>query len=61
MIEFMRSLRGRGLRLALLTNNVREWEPLWRAKIPEIDEIFELDRGLGRSWACASPTRGSTS
>ena len=42
MIEFMQSLRGRGLRMALLTNNVREWEPLWRAKLPEIDEVFEV-------------------
>ena len=42
MIEFMGSLRGRGLRMALLTNNVREWEPHWRAKLPEIDEIFEV-------------------
>jgi epoxide hydrolase-like predicted phosphatase len=42
MIEFVRELRGRGLRAALLTNNVREWEPLWRAKLPEIDELFEL-------------------
>lgn len=42
MIEFVRKLRGRGLRAALLTNNVREWEPLWRAKLPEIDELFEL-------------------
>jgi epoxide hydrolase-like predicted phosphatase len=41
-IEHMRSLRERGLRMALLTNNVREWEPLWRAKIPAIDEIFEV-------------------
>ena len=41
MIDFMRELRGRGLRMALLTNNVREWEPLWRAKLPELDEIFE--------------------
>ena len=24
----------------MLTNNVREWEPLWRAKLP-VDEIFE--------------------
>ena len=38
----MRELRGRGLRAALLTNNVREWEPLWRAKLPEIDELFEV-------------------
>ena len=42
MIEFVRELRERGVRAALLTNNVREWEPLWRAKLPEIDELFEL-------------------
>ncbi len=42
MIRLMRDLRGRGLRMALLTNNVREWEPRWRALLPEIDEIFEL-------------------
>jgi epoxide hydrolase-like predicted phosphatase len=42
MIEFMSDLQRRGLRMALLTNNVREWEPHWRAKLPEIDEIFEV-------------------
>ena len=42
VIEYMRGLRGRGYRMALLTNNVREWEPLWRAKIPAVDEIFEV-------------------
>jgi putative hydrolase of the HAD superfamily len=42
MIDFVRGLRGRGVRTALLTNNVREWEPLWRAKLPEIDELFEV-------------------
>jgi putative hydrolase of the HAD superfamily len=42
MIEFVRDLRGRGVRAALLTNNVREWEPLWRAKLPEIDELFDV-------------------
>jgi putative hydrolase of the HAD superfamily len=42
MIDLMRELRGRGVRMALLTNNVREWEPQWRAKLPEIDEIFEV-------------------
>jgi putative hydrolase of the HAD superfamily len=41
MIELMRDLRDRGLRMALLTNNVREWEPLWRAMVP-IDELFEV-------------------
>jgi putative hydrolase of the HAD superfamily len=40
MIELMRELKGRGLRMALLTNNVREWEPLWRSMLP-VDEIFE--------------------
>ena len=42
MIELMRDLRDRGLRMAMLTNNVREWEPQWRAKLPDIDEIFEV-------------------
>jgi epoxide hydrolase-like predicted phosphatase len=42
MIDYMAGLRRRGLRTALLTNNVREWEPLWRAKLPEIDAIFEV-------------------
>ena len=41
MIDLMRSLRERGLRMAILTNNVREWEPLWRAKLP-VDEIFDV-------------------
>ena len=41
MIERMRELRAGGYRMAILTNNVREWEPLWRAKL-EVDEIFEL-------------------
>lgn len=42
MIDYMRSLRDRGLRMALLTNNVREWEPRWRSMLPEIDEIFHV-------------------
>ena len=43
MIDFVRSLRvDRGMRSALLTNNVREWEPRWRSMLPEIDEIFEV-------------------
>ena len=41
LLEYMRSLRDRGLRMAVLTNNVREWQPLWRPVFP-IDEIFEL-------------------
>jgi putative hydrolase of the HAD superfamily len=42
MISYLRGLRGNGLRLGLLTNNVREWEPLWRAKLPDVDELFEV-------------------
>ncbi len=41
MIELMRELKAEGLRMALLTNNVREWEPHWRPLLP-VDEIFEL-------------------
>ena len=41
MLDVMRDLRDRGYRMAILTNNVREWEELWRAKLP-VDEIFEL-------------------
>jgi len=33
--------RDHGLRFALCTNNVREWEPLWRPKLP-IDEVFDV-------------------
>jgi putative hydrolase of the HAD superfamily len=41
MITAMRDAKAQGRRMALLTNNVREWEPLWRAMLP-VDEIFEL-------------------
>jgi putative hydrolase of the HAD superfamily len=40
MIELMRELKEAGYRMAMLTNNVREWEPLWRSMLP-VDEIFE--------------------
>jgi putative hydrolase of the HAD superfamily len=40
MIELMRELGQRGYTMAMLTNNVREWEPLWRSMLP-VDEIFE--------------------
>jgi putative hydrolase of the HAD superfamily len=39
MIAYMRELRERGLKLAICTNNVREWESRWRSKLP-VDEIF---------------------
>lgn len=41
MIELMWDLKRRGLRMGLLTNNVREWEPYWRPMLP-VDEIFEV-------------------
>ena len=41
MIDYMRELRGRGYKLAICTNNVREWEPRWRAMLP-VDEIFDV-------------------
>jgi putative hydrolase of the HAD superfamily len=41
MIDLMGELRDARYRMALLTNNVREWEPLWRSMLP-VDEIFEL-------------------
>ncbi len=42
MIDLVADLRRRGLRTALLTNNVREWEPRWRSMLPEIDDVFEV-------------------
>jgi putative hydrolase of the HAD superfamily len=47
MIELMRELKAEGKRMAMLTNNVREWEPLWRTMLP-VDEIFEtvVDSGF---------------
>ena len=41
MLAFLRELRDRGYRLAMLTNNVREWEARWRAMLP-VDELFEV-------------------
>ena len=41
MIAYMRRLRDRGYEMALCTNNVREWEPRWRAMLP-VDEIFPV-------------------
>jgi epoxide hydrolase-like predicted phosphatase len=41
VIEYMRELRGRGYKMAICTNNVREWEHRWRAMLP-VDEIFDV-------------------
>jgi putative hydrolase of the HAD superfamily len=47
MIDLMAELKAAGYRMAMLTNNVREWEPLWRPMLP-VDEIFEtvVDSGF---------------
>lgn len=41
LIDYMRDLRERGYKLALCTNNVREWESLWRRMLP-VDELFDV-------------------
>jgi epoxide hydrolase-like predicted phosphatase len=55
MIDLMRDVKEQGHRTALLTNNVREWEPLWRTMLP-VDEIFEVvvDSGFV---GCRKPDR----
>jgi putative hydrolase of the HAD superfamily len=42
LLDYYRRLRDEhDIRLAVLTNNVREWQPIWRQRF-EIDELFEL-------------------
>jgi putative hydrolase of the HAD superfamily len=42
LLAYYRALkRDRGIRIAVLTNNVREWQPLWREPL-RIDELAEL-------------------
>jgi len=41
MLDALARWKAEGLRLALCTNNVREWEPYWRAMLP-VDELFEV-------------------
>jgi putative hydrolase of the HAD superfamily len=55
MIDLMREAKERGYRMGLLTNNIREWEPLWRSMLP-VDEIFEVvvDSGFV---GCRKPDR----
>jgi len=40
VVDCVRRVRASGYRTALLTNNVREFDPGWRSLIP-VDEIFE--------------------
>lgn len=55
VIAYMRELRSRGYKLAICTNNVREWESRWRAMLP-VDEIFDvvIDSGFV---GCRKPER----
>ena len=55
MIDLMAELKAEGYRMAMLTNTVREWEPLWRPMLP-VDEIFEtvVDSGFV---GCRKPDR----
>ncbi|MFV0316628.1 MAG: HAD family hydrolase [Microthrixaceae bacterium] len=40
MVDFARSLRGRGLGTGLLTNNAKEFAQFWRPLVP-LDELFD--------------------
>jgi putative hydrolase of the HAD superfamily len=40
MVDFCRSLRARGMRTGLLTNNAIEFGPFWRPLLP-LDELFD--------------------
>jgi putative hydrolase of the HAD superfamily len=40
MVHRVRELREEGYRTAILTNNIREWGPVWRATIPI--ELFDV-------------------
>lgn len=46
-LDFLFEYKSDGGRLALLTNNIREWEQRWRAMLP-IEELFEtvVDSGF---------------
>ena len=41
VFDLLCALLDDGYRMALLTNNVREWEPRWRTMFP-IDDVFEV-------------------
>jgi putative hydrolase of the HAD superfamily len=41
VVQFVRDTRARGVRTAVVTNNVREYGASWRGMIP-IDELFDV-------------------
>ena len=59
LLDYYRALRDeRGIRLAILTNNVREWHDAWRTRL-KVDELFELVVDSAFE-GCASRSRRST-
>jgi putative hydrolase of the HAD superfamily len=40
MVDYLAELRRRGYLVGMLTNNVREWEPYWRAMLP-VESVFD--------------------
>jgi putative hydrolase of the HAD superfamily len=40
-IAYLRDVRERGYKLAICTNNVREWAPRWQAMVP-VQELFDV-------------------
>jgi epoxide hydrolase-like predicted phosphatase len=47
VLDYMRELKRQGFRLAICTNNIREWQPLWLPRV-SADEIFDhvIDSGF---------------
>jgi putative hydrolase of the HAD superfamily len=41
VVEAVRSVRARGLRTAIVTNNIREYGDAWRTQFP-LDELFDI-------------------
>lgn len=41
MVDFTRAIKERGFRMALLSNNVREWDLHWHEMLP-LDDLFEV-------------------
>jgi putative hydrolase of the HAD superfamily len=41
VIDTVRAVRARGLRTAIVTNNIREYGDAWRGRLP-VDELFDV-------------------
>jgi len=42
MLDYVRTVRARGWRTALLTNNAYRIGPEWRAKVPDLKAVFHV-------------------